>query len=523
MLVSNGHSFSSLPTLVGALLFLCILSRWLFINRNYRRKLPPGPSPNLYGVFQVPAGVKAWLYWQNSPYAKNGIITIHQGAFAPPNFLITSPDIALDILEKRNATSADRPTNAVANVLTGQMGLLFARYGPQFRRYRKFVHHALMPQAAESYGPMSERAARNVLRDMLQYQKGNKSVVVEFEQFRRTFHAYAASVIQTAVFAKRQRTTMDDKNLRMALQWNLSLVGALTPGVWKCAYFPWLRFLPGYFAQPKQAHERQLQDYRLSMKKTREDVNEGCVEPSVIRWATERQKEYNISDDELAWLSGSLFHAGSDSTAVTINHALLTAVTYADAQRTAQEEIDHVVGRQRTPSFEDMPNLPYTQAFVKEVIRFRGATPGGFPHRMMQDEKLPNGWVIPKDSLVFAQSWSLHRSTELYGKDVETFRPSRWLDSDGQLRTDMRHFAFGHGRRICPGMYLAERSIFINLTHLLWAFEILPTKEESPEVRMDPATRYTSVGISSPLPYDVKLVPRRGNLEKLLGEEELMF
>lgn len=34
------------------------------------------------------------------------------------------------------------------------------------------------------------------------------------------------------------------------------------------------------------------------------------------------------------------------------------------------------------------------------------------------------------------------------------------------------HFTFGAGRRICPGLHVGERSMFITISRLLWAFKI---------------------------------------------------
>lgn len=41
------------------------------------------------------------------------------------------------------------------------------------------------------------------------------------------------------------------------------------------------------------------------------------------------------------------------------------------------------------------------------------------------------------------------------------------------------HFSFGGGRRICPGLHIAERSIFLNLARLLWGFSIEHAKDEN--------------------------------------------
>jgi cytochrome P450 len=50
---------------------------------------------------------------------------------------------------------------------------------------------------------------------------------------------------------------------------------------------------------------------------------------------------------------------------------------FPDAQKKAQAEIDAVVGSARLPSFADRHSLPYTEALVKEVLRWHVVTPVG--------------------------------------------------------------------------------------------------------------------------------------------------
>ncbi|KIK36926.1 hypothetical protein CY34DRAFT_46482, partial [Suillus luteus UH-Slu-Lm8-n1] len=52
------------------------------------------------------------------------------------------------------------------------------------------------------------------------------------------------------------------------------------------------------------------------------------------------------------------------------------------------------------------------------------------------------------------------------------FNPQRWIDDAGRVRDDFRFFTFGFGRRVCPGQHVANRSIFINTAHIIWAFRL---------------------------------------------------
>jgi len=91
--------------------------------------------------------------------------------------------------------------------------------------------------------------------------------------------------------------------------------------------------------------------------------------------------------------------AGSDtvSSFVTFPHLWLTHATqtvssmvslflalteYPEVHRRAQRELDSVLGRDRLPTFEDRPRLPYIDALCKEVLRWRMVVPLG-THRLL--------------------------------------------------------------------------------------------------------------------------------------------
>jgi len=50
---------------------------------------------------------------------------------------------------------------------------------------------------------------------------------------------------------------------------------------------------------------------------------------------------------------------------------------YPDVQKQAQAELDSVLSRDRLPTFDDKPRLPYIEAMCKELLRWRVVTPLG--------------------------------------------------------------------------------------------------------------------------------------------------
>ena len=50
---------------------------------------------------------------------------------------------------------------------------------------------------------------------------------------------------------------------------------------------------------------------------------------------------------------------------------------YPHVQKRAQEEIDHVVGNERLPLLQDRQQLPFVDAIMSEVLRWKPAVPLG--------------------------------------------------------------------------------------------------------------------------------------------------
>jgi cytochrome P450 len=56
---------------------------------------------------------------------------------------------------------------------------------------------------------------------------------------------------------------------------------------------------------------------------------------------------------------------------------IVATLVRPEIQTMAQEELDAVTGRERLPTFEDRPRLPFVDAICKEVLRWRPVSPIG--------------------------------------------------------------------------------------------------------------------------------------------------
>ncbi|KIK94798.1 hypothetical protein PAXRUDRAFT_142107, partial [Paxillus rubicundulus Ve08.2h10] len=130
------------------------------------------------------------------------------------------------------------------------------------------------------------------------------------------------------------------------------------------------------------------------------------------------------------------------------------------------------------------------------------------------------GQCIPAGATVYGCHWAIGRDPIAF-PDPDRFNPQRWLDPNGQLRTDIRFYAFGFGRRYvvvcvsCPGLHIANRSLYINLALLLWSFRIM----ERPDAPID-VNGFADAIISRAPPFEAEFVPRmeEKKLREILGE-----
>jgi len=195
----------------------------------------------------------------------------------------------------------------------------------------------------------------------------------------------------------------------------------------------------------------------------------------------------------------------------------VAALLHPEIQITAQKEIDAVTGRGRLPTFDDRPRLPFVDAICKEVLRWRPIGPLGIPHAVTEDN-VYKGFFIPKGAMVLGNVWAIFHDPTIY-PDPDTFKPERFLNTDGSLRDDpVLISAFGFGKRLCPGRHLVDSVLFIVVASLLSVFKV---ENGSGGDGGPDAYPYTGTGISQPKSFSFSILPRDRRAEELIVTESL--
>jgi cytochrome P450 len=195
-----------------------------------------------------------------------------------------------------------------------------------------------------------------------------------------------------------------------------------------------------------------------------------------------------MSDAQVRDETMTLVLAGHETTAMALTWAWhLLAENPVEAAR-LRVELDEVLGG-RTPSFEDVGRLPRTKAVVAETMRIY--PPAWIIGRSIVDDvDEVAGWRIPAGSIVLALPWALHRDAR-YWQEPLTFRPDRWLDTEGRFDENApgqprgAWFPFGFGSRRCIGDQFAWTEATLVLATLARRFA--PTMAPGHVVDVHPA------------------------------------
>jgi cytochrome P450 len=64
-----------------------------------------------------------------------------------------------------------------------------------------------------------------------------------------------------------------------------------------------------------------------------------------------------------------MIEAGSETTTMYLNTLFIALLSNPEVLVKAHEELDRVIGPDRTPTFDDEQNLPYIRAMIKVCYR----------------------------------------------------------------------------------------------------------------------------------------------------------
>ncbi len=193
-------------------------------------------------------------------------------------------------------------------------------------------------------------------------------------------------------------------------------------------------------------------------------------EASVIGGLLEARDENGepLSREAIISEAAVIFMAGHETTANTLAWAWFLLSQCDKSRAKLQAELDTVLAG-RSPTFQDVPNLPYTKAVIEETLRLYPPVPI-LAREAMADTSI-GGKSVPKGSLVMVVPWLMHRNPVLWSKP-DVFDPGRFLNPKSKKPNKYGYVPFSIGPRICAGLQFGMTEAILSLAILAQDFEL---------------------------------------------------
>jgi cytochrome P450 len=167
--------------------------------------------------------------------------------------------------------------------------------------------------------------------------------------------------------------------------------------------------------------------------------------------ARDQKLDIQLDDQELRDEVMTVFLAGHETCANALTWTLYLLARHPEVQEQLVEEAASVLGG-REPSFEDLPQLPYTAMVFNEGLRLY--PPAWIMARDVLHDAEIEGWHIPAGSLLFLSPYVTHRLPE-HWEDPLRFNPQHFSPEQVLERPRFAYFPFGGGQRQCIGKNFA--------------------------------------------------------------------
>ncbi|KAL0945852.1 hypothetical protein HGRIS_012135 [Hohenbuehelia grisea] len=426
--------------------------------------------------------------------------------------VLNSSQAVDDLLEKRSAIYASRPRMPMLVEVMKFKNLSMLPYGDLWKDGRRLCQRELHPALIKRYRPVLTKYTNMFLRSLIETPK---------EWRARIRHLTGASVLEIAYGLDIKAT--GDPYVELAQKGMRGVESAVVPGAFLVDLVPWLQRVPDWL--PGAGWKKQANIWRDTLEDmneipynaAKEQIRNGSTRLSYVSSCLEKIEEsedISYQDKIIKDTAGTMYAGNSDTSAAVLANFVLAMVDNPEVVRKAQEEIDRVVGHNRLPTMDDHDSLPYVVAIVKESIRWRTVVPISIPHLVTQDD-IYKGYFIPEGSIIIPNIWAILHDEHDY-PDPFTFNPDRFMKG-GELNPDAKDptASFGHGRRICPGRFLAHEELFSIIVSTLVAFDFTKAVGDDGEL-IEPCHDEVPGALCSPASFECSLKPRSLEAQNLV-------
>nr|QWK52446.1 cytochrome P450 76C3-1 [Isatis tinctoria] len=436
-----------------------------------RVTLPPGPQklPVVGNIFQVGYTPHRSLTALSKTYGP--IMGLKLGSLT--TIVISSPEAAKEALKTQDHLLSARTFNDPVRVFDHHE--FSVAWGPPSARWRFLrkitTMHLLSTQRLNDMESLRMKKVEELMSFINKCCERGEAV-----DMARAFFVTALNIISNALFSTDFAThdSMSSHEFHNTVISLMNVTGKPNVG----DYLPFLRFLDlqGTRKEATLCTERLFkifQDFidtrmaeRLSQTEPKE-ISSFDMLDTLLDLTQEKNGELSLNG--IKHLVQDLFTAGTDTNSTTMEWAMSELLRNPEKMVKAQSEIRQVIGANGVVQECVIPRLPYLLAIVKETLRLHPPAPL-IPRKAESDVHI-FGFLVPKNASVLVNVFAIGRDSRVWENPMR-FEPERFLLREIDVKgKDFELIPFGAGRRMCPGMSMALRTMYLVLASLLYSFD----------------------------------------------------
>ncbi|XP_060206462.1 cytochrome P450 71A4-like [Lycium barbarum] len=470
--------------LIPLLVFIFFLHQCFFTTSNVQKQLPPSPRklPIIGNLHQLGSHPHRSLHKLSEKYGP--VMLLHLGS--KPVIVASSVDAARDIMKTHDLVWASRPKSSIADRLFYRSkDVAFSPFGEYWRQVRSItVLHLLSNKRVQSFRDVREEETSNVIAKIRQECDSLSSVI----DLSVSLYSLTNNIISRVSFGRKYNEGESGIDGKTILEKLVELIGSFNVG----DYVPWLEWV------------NKITGLDIKVEKVAKELDaflESVIEEHIIR---NKKREYRpgkakdfvdvlleiqngketgfpLQRDSLKAILLDSFAAGTDSTYTTLGWTMTELLRHPKAMETLQNEVRGLVQGKEEIKEDDLGNMQYLRAVIKETLRIHPPNALLLPRESMEDVKLLGYYHIPARTQAIINAWAIGRDPLLW-ENPEEYRPERFLNSDIDVKgLNFEFIPFGAGRRGCPGSTFAIAVIELALARLVHEFNFALPEGIKPE------------------------------------------
>ncbi|KAK9066627.1 hypothetical protein SSX86_013950 [Deinandra increscens subsp. villosa] len=423
------------------------------IIKSKSRSNPPGPPalPLIGNLHQIDQSSLHTSLWQLSK-SYGPIISLRFGFV--PTIVVSSATLAKEVLKTQDTIFCSRPP-LIGNQKLSYDGLDvgFSPYNEKWREMRKiFTTHVVSPKMIQS--------SRYIREDEVSHAM-NKIHVLAISSKNVNLSEIAKSVTSTIMmrvsFGKKYQDEHERKKFfRLFNELQKTIVDFYFSDIWPG--LPFVSLVDRFMGKIDRLEEcfqgfdmfyQQLIDEHLNPQNIKSHKEEEDIIDILLRLM--KDKLFSLTHKHIKAMLMNILAAGSDTSASIVVWSMTLLIKNPKVMKKTQQEVRNLLGNKGKIDEDDLSNLTYMKAVIKETMRLYPPAPLLLPRETMKDTIL-HGYKIKEKTVVHVNAFAIGRDPELW-ESPDDFLPERFLDCDIDFKgNDFEFIPFGAGRRICPGM-----------------------------------------------------------------------